>query len=174
MWRLCDIKELCSWRGGAGRLVRLVRARDQHQVANIDNRSNALSCDKNWIFSIDGIGEGDEPADKAHIPKRDRDLALRLFFRGNPLHHPAAEKQPLAQKSDGEPDMLNRDGHHGTVWCNRREAHDGRLLWSRSIACGVCPAILARPTRLSVTCCGMHTATREFASSGRRSGRRGF
>ena len=103
---MMNLKELCSWRGGADRLVRLARARDQHQVANIDDGPDALSCDEDRIYSIDRIGERDEPADQAHVPKRNRDLTLRLFFRGNPLDHPAAEKQPLAEKSDGEPDSF--------------------------------------------------------------------
>src|SRR6476660_1609629 len=108
-------KELCSWWIGTGRLARLARACNQHQVANIDERPDALSCDEDRIFSIDRIGERDEPADQAHVPKRDRDLTLRLFFGGNPLDHPAAEKQTLPEKSDGKPDMFNRDGHHGAV-----------------------------------------------------------
>ena len=110
---MLDLKELCSWRGGANRLVSLASARDQHQVANIDDSPDALSCDEDRVYSIDRIGERDEPADQAHVPKRDRDLTLRLSFRGNPLDHPAAEKQPLAEKSDGEPDSLEAHGQAG-------------------------------------------------------------
>ena len=91
-------------------MFRLVRARNQHQVANIDDRPDALSGDEDGIFSIDRIGQRDEPADQAHIPKREWDLTRRLFFRGNPLDHPATEKQPLAEKSDGEPDGFDAHG----------------------------------------------------------------
>src|SRR5580765_5814876 len=97
-------QKLCSRIGGADWPVRLARAKDQHQLANIDDRSDALSCDEDRIFPIDRIGERDEPAYQAHVPKRDRDLTLRLPFRGNPLDHPSAEKHPLAEKSDAEPD----------------------------------------------------------------------
>ena len=109
-----DLKGLCSWGGGVDRLVRLARARDQHQVANIDDRPDALSCDEDRISSIDRIGQRDEPADQTHVPERDRDLTLRLPFRGNPLDHPAAEKQPLAEKSDGELDGFC-SAHDGDV-----------------------------------------------------------
>src|SRR5438270_847162 len=111
-----SIKELRSWRGETDPLV---RARDQHQVANIDDRPDALSCDEDGISSIDRIGQRDESADQTHVPKRDRDLTLRLFFRGNPLDHPAAEKQSLAEKSDGEPDGF--DAHDGTVMRDGRD-----------------------------------------------------
>src|SRR5882762_5305382 len=124
MLKVLDLKELCSWIGGADSPVRLARAKDQHQVANIDDRSDALSCDEDRVFPIDRIGECNEPAYQAHVPKRDRDLTLRLFFRGNPLDHPSSEKQPLAKKSDGEPDSL--DAHNGTVM---RDGRDAREAW---------------------------------------------
>lgn len=111
--RVLNLKDLCSRGGRADRLVRLARARDQHQIANVDHGSDALSCDENRISSIDRIGQRDESADQAHVPKGDRDLTLRLPFRSNPLDHPAAEKQPLAEKSDREPDSL--DAHNGVV-----------------------------------------------------------
>ena len=72
-------------------MFRLARARDQHQIANIDDSSDALSGDEDGISSIDRIGQRDEPAYQAHVPKRDRDLTRRLFFRGR-LRGPA---QPL-------------------------------------------------------------------------------
>jgi hypothetical protein len=38
------------------------------------------------------------------------------------LNHPAAEKQPLAEKSDGEPDGF--DAHNGTVMRGGRVVRD--------------------------------------------------
>ncbi len=96
-------------------MFRLVCTRDENQVANVDHGSDALTGDENRIFPIDRIGQRDESADQTHVPKGDRDLTFRLPFRSNPLDHPAAEKQPLAEESNGEPDMFIRDGHHETA-----------------------------------------------------------
>ena len=35
----------------------------QHQISKIDKRSNALSGNKNWVSSMDGIGQYDEAAE---------------------------------------------------------------------------------------------------------------
>ena len=94
-------------------MFRLVRTRDENQVANVDHGSDALAGDEHRIFPIDRIGQRDESPDQAHIPKGNRDLTLRLSFRRNPLDDPAAEEQPLAEKSDGEPNSL--DAHNGVV-----------------------------------------------------------
>lgn len=92
-------------------MFRLVCTRDENQVANVDHGSDALAGDENRIFPIDRISQRDESADQTHVPKGDRDLTLRLSFRSNPLDDPAAEEQPLAEESDGEPDGFG--GAHG-------------------------------------------------------------
>src|SRR5262249_37253007 len=65
----------------------------------------------------------DEPANQAHVPKRNRYLALGFLFRGNPLDHPASKKESLAEKSNAEPDRF--EAHNGTVM---RDGQDGRKM----------------------------------------------
>lgn len=163
------LKKSFLWRGGVDRSVRLICARDQHQVANIDDRSDALSCNENRICPIDCIGESDEPADQTHVPKGDRNLTLRLLFRGDPLDHPAAEKQSLAEKSDSQPDRL--EAHNETVMNNRHAARKVRICNGSRISSSI-KSCGAQSFALLVTCRGTCIAALWSASTARRSNRR--
>src|SRR5215213_6596440 len=71
--------------------------RNQHEIAHIDDRPDALSRNEHRIPTIDGIRERNHAADQAEIPKRDRDLTFGASLRGQPLNYPSAEEQPLSE-----------------------------------------------------------------------------
>src|SRR5262249_11713633 len=84
---------------------------NEHEVARVDQRTNALSRDKNRIPPIDRVGERNEPADQTHIPEHYRHPAFRPSFRCDPLDEPPAKKKPLAQEAYTQPYHLC--GRHG-------------------------------------------------------------
>ena len=90
-----------------------VRSVDEYQIAKIDERADALSRNKHRVLPVDGIGECDEPADQAHIPKGDGNAAFGVPFRRDPLNHPATEKETLAEEADADPNYF--DAHDEVV-----------------------------------------------------------
>lgn len=96
--------------------LRGIRAVDQHEIADVDDGADALSGNEDRIFPVDRIGQRDEASDEAQVPERDRHLAGRTAFRGEPLDNPAAEEQTLAEKSRGNPDGVGCN--HNAVTCD--------------------------------------------------------
>ena len=80
---------------------------DQHQVAKVHKRSDALSGNKDGVSARDGIGQDNEAPGQTHIPKRKWHLAFRFLFRRDPLNNPTRKKQALPEKSDAEPDAFH-------------------------------------------------------------------
>ena len=55
---------------------------------------------------MDGIGQHNEAAKQAHVPKGNGHLAFGFSFGGNPLDNPAREKQTLPEKPNAKPEAF--------------------------------------------------------------------
>lgn len=86
---------------------------NEHEVAQVDDASDALPGDEDRIFPIDRIGERDEPPDQAHIPEGCGNTTFCMSFRGNPLDDPTHKKGPLSEESDDQPDGIECHGRVG-------------------------------------------------------------
>jgi hypothetical protein len=94
----------CLWSRGALRVIRTV---NENQISDVHDRSNGLACNKHRIHSVNRVGERDQSADETHVPEGDGDAALRSSLGSDPLNHPTAEKEPLTEEADTDPDCLS-------------------------------------------------------------------
>src|SRR5262245_41822092 len=134
---------------------------NQHEISDVHERTYALPGYKNGIATVDGISQGNQTPDQTHIPKCDRDTALSLSFRRNPLNNPPTKKQSLAQESDGNPyDLCSCHADPSTLRCEANIKKSKRS--ARRVVDPVTPDIVLSR--------GICTATRASASSARRSG----
>ena len=85
---------------------------NEHEVAKVDDTADALSGNEDRILPVDGIREGDQAADHAHIPEGRRHAAFSMAFGGDPLDHPAHEEDSLSEESDNQPNGV--ECHSGT------------------------------------------------------------
>ena len=83
---------------------------DQHQVPEVDKRSDALTGDEDRVLPVDCVGQRDKSARQAHVPKSNGYPALSAPFGRQPLDDPSHEKDPLSDESDREPKCFS-DGH---------------------------------------------------------------
>src|SRR5687768_18362988 len=68
--------------------------------------------------SIDGVGERNQPSNQAHIPEGNGNAAFGAPLGGNPLNQPTAEKEPLAEEADTDPDRSEEprlNSSHGYI-----------------------------------------------------------
>src|SRR5712692_622586 len=90
---------------------------DQHQVANVDDQAGCLPHDEDRIAAMNGVGERDRAPDHRQIPELNRDVALPLTLRGDPLDDESPGEEKLADKADENPEIPR----------SRIEAHDSSL-----------------------------------------------
>ena len=72
-------------------------------VADIDNRAEALAKDKHNVFLMDGIGQDNEAARQTEIPENFRHDALLGALAINPLENKAHHEKRLAEEADKNP-----------------------------------------------------------------------
>ena len=83
---------------------------------------------------MDGIGQHNEAAKQAHVPKGNGHLACRFPFRRDPLNDPSREKQALPKKTDAKPHAFDK-GQAGKIRADVRKKFAHRL-FNRETAVG--------------------------------------
>jgi hypothetical protein len=81
----------------------LFASSDQHQISNVNDGRKGKAKDDRHFSNVDGVGERQDAADNAQIPKLDGDNALLELFRGIPLDDKAAGKSEVADVANQAP-----------------------------------------------------------------------
>src|SRR5579862_462228 len=84
-------------------------AENKVQVAAVHKQPARLADDEHRVSLVDRIGEHDDPARHAAVPEGDWNDAAAFHLALEPLDDEARGEQPLAGKSDGEPDPFRRE-----------------------------------------------------------------
>ena len=61
---------------------------NEHEISQVDHRSNTLAGNKDGILAIERIGENNETPPETHVPERKGNTTLGLSFRDEPLEQP--------------------------------------------------------------------------------------
>src|SRR5438876_3917652 len=78
---------------------------DEHEVADVDDQAGELPDDEHRVAAVNGICRGDRAADQREVPEVDRDVALPLPLRGDPLHDETRGEDELAEETDENPEV---------------------------------------------------------------------
>ena len=113
-FRLTSMRESASTatgRPGSRRPARLPLAEpDEIDVARVDMQTGGLANDEDRVGPVAGVGEQQNPAEKAEIPESLGDDARPGLFGGDPLHEEAHREQELSDQADADPDQLGGRG----------------------------------------------------------------
>src|SRR4029077_14277450 len=96
---------------------------DQIEVSQVHEEARALTEDEDRIQAVHRVDQQGETAADREEPEGDRDHALLLPLRRDPLHQEAHREERLSQEAERQPEVLGR--HHRFVSSVSRRARPG-------------------------------------------------
>ena len=83
---------------GEGKLAPL----NQDEIADVNERVRKISKDPDRVAPKNKVKTHDDAAGDAPVPKRHRDHAFALSFRGDPLHDETHRKNEIPDQAENE------------------------------------------------------------------------